>query len=82
MLDLDLAITLLKIAQCPNCDGSGAIIHIGIGTEAGCCGNLLDTGECCGNAIPVPVPIEEFEQCQWCAETKELISKYEKELEV
>jgi len=73
MNDLDLAITLLKMASCPNCDGTGGIIRTSIGTEAGCCGEFLPTGECCGNAIPVPVPVEEYEQCQWCAEVKELI---------
>jgi len=77
MTDLDLAITLLKMAQCPNCDGSGSTTRITIGTEAGCCGNVLSTGECCGNAVPVPVPVEEIEACQWCAEVTELISKYE-----
>lgn len=73
MSTLDLAIALLKVAKCPNCDGSGGIVHVVIGTEVGCCGNLLPTGECCGNAVPVPVPIEEYEQCQWCAEVKGLI---------
>lgn len=76
MQDLELAITLLKIAKCPNCDGSGVIGVTGVGTEAGCCGNTLPNGECCGNAIPIPVPIQEFEQCQWCAERDELVSKY------
>jgi hypothetical protein len=82
MSDLNLAITLLKMAKCPNCDGSGGIVTIGYGTVAGCCGNVLDTGEWCGNAIPIEVQVPDYEQCQWCAETKELIDKYEKELEM
>jgi len=82
MSDLDLAISLLRVANCPNCDGSGGIVIESVGIEAGCCGNVMSTGECCGNAIPVPVQIQELEQCQWCAERSELLKQHEKELEV
>ena len=82
MNDLDLAITLLRVAECPNCDGSGSIIVDDVGIEAGCCGNVLPNGECCGNAIPIPVQIQELARCQWCDERSELLSKHEEELEV
>lgn len=82
MKDISVAVSLLKVAQCPQCDGSGTLIYSGYGTEAGCCGNTLSNGECCGNAIPIEVQTQEVMQCQWCAEREELISKYDEELEV
>jgi hypothetical protein len=77
MTDLDLAIELLKLVKCPICDGSGVIIVGTYSIEAGCCGNTLPTGECCGNSIAVQVPTQVLEQCQWCAEREELVSKYD-----
>ena len=77
MSDLDLAITLLKVAKCPACDGSGTISTPGYDIEPGCCGDLRPNGECCGNAVPVEVQTMELEQCQWCAEKDMLISRYE-----
>lgn len=73
MTDIEEAVELLRIAKCPNCDGSGGIATSDIGF--GCCGEPLGNGECCGNAIPEM--IAGFEQCQWCAEKDELVSKYE-----
>ena len=75
MRDIDVAIMLLKVAKCPNCDGSGAIMQGHI--DSTCCGEPLGTGECCGNAIPDMV--WEAEQCQGCAEKMELIAKYDSE---
>jgi len=47
---------------CQACGGSGGQIRtIGV---AGCCGNGLPSGECCGNAIEVPEQIEEH--CEYC----------------
>ena len=82
MNDLEMAITLLVAAKCPQCDGSGTLQIEVYRTEAGCCGDVLSTGECCGNAIPIQVPDFEIEQCQWCYECGELLKLYGKELEV
>jgi hypothetical protein len=44
---------------CEACDGQGALMDM----ESECCGNYLDSGECCAaiygtaNLIPVQVPI-------------------------
>lgn len=59
---------MIKVEECPYCDGSGMQVVLGTGCEHGCCGNFLPTGECCGNAIPVEVQIEELIPCQWCYE--------------
>lgn len=59
---------LLSVAICPNCDGSGAIVTIGVRTVAVCCGQPLSTGECCGNPDPAPEQYQDVEQCQWCYE--------------
>lgn len=82
MQDIKLAVQLLKIANCPNCDGSGAVSVESWDWGHGCCGDILANGECCGNAIPIQVDSQEIEQCQWCAEREELLSKYYEELEV
>ena len=62
---------LLGMAHCPNCDGSGAIVHQFL--VPACCGNYLSTGECCGNAAPEEA--QEVEQCQWCAEQKAILNR-------
>lgn len=77
MQDIELAINLLKVAQCPTCDGSGTYTFSITEITHGCCGQPLPNGECCGNAIPVEIPSEELVQCEWCAEREELISKYD-----
>jgi hypothetical protein len=48
---------------CPSCGGCG-VIHIPI-TVAGCCGNPLRSGECCGNAVPVQDWDYQACECQW-----------------
>ena len=73
MRDINVAIMLVTVARCPNCEGKG--YTIGYDIEAVCCGEPLGTGECCGNAIPEQVQVPE--QCQWCAEKDELIAKYD-----
>jgi len=67
---------LLEVANCPNCGGVGYTVVEGIGCEAGCCGNFNRDGSCCGNAIPVPVQIQEQEQCQWCYEKDQALTVY------
>lgn len=52
--------------DCPDCDNSGCIIIETTGVDHGCCGNVLPTGECCGNSVPVPVAQQEQVQCHWC----------------
>ena len=64
----DEAVRLLEIANCPQCDGSGAIAHPVERIESNCCGRPLSSGECCGNPVPIPVQDIEFEECQFCAE--------------
>lgn len=68
---------MLRVARCPTCDGSGGIIVMRESIEAGCCNHPLPSGECCGNPVPVPVPVEDYEQCQFCAERDALIAKIE-----
>ena len=59
-------IELLKMAKCPNCDGSGAIAHkIAVSKIA----PDPNTGE------PIMISDEDidFEQCQWCYERDKYI---------
>lgn len=37
-----------------NSDGILWVSEVEYGMEAVCCGNFLRSGECCGNAVPVP----------------------------
>lgn len=64
---------LLSAAKCPDCDGSGVVVHSVTRPYPECCGNFLDSGECCGE--PVAVPVEEGEPgpCQWCHEREGLL---------
>jgi hypothetical protein len=57
---------LLKLATCPNCDGSGSVPR----PFNRCCGNARPDGECCG----YPELDVEQEQCQWCFERQLLLS--------
>lgn len=50
--------------QCDDCGGSGTLMV----SEAGCCQNPTRTGECCGNAIEVPVNL----QCESCGGSGEI----------
>jgi len=76
MTDIEIAVGLLELAQCPHCNGSGTIEVNGFSIVPGCCGEPLGNGECCGNAIPIQEPIQELQPCQWCEERNELVSKY------
>lgn len=59
----------IKKTDCPNCGGIGYTVGMAMtGVTAGCCGNPLPDGECCGNAVPIPAPEPVQEQCQWCYE--------------
>lgn len=66
--------SFIKSMPCPQCDGSGVVEVESTGTEAGCCGSPHPNGECCGNAVPVPVQMLEQEQCQFCAERDALLA--------
>jgi len=52
--------------DCPNCPNKGWYAVSTAGCEAGCCGNTLPNGECCGNAVPIPVEVQEQVQCEFC----------------
>lgn len=39
---------------CRTCFGHGFVERVVNTVEVGCCGNPTRTGECCGNAVPVP----------------------------
>jgi len=59
-------IRLLKKAKCPTCDGRGYTvipIHVCGGDDRVC------NSRC---------PDEEYEQCQWCAESKEMVKMLRK----
>ena len=57
---------------CPECGGSGTIIVEGIGID--CCGKCHETGYCCGNGVPVPVPEPAMcPRCNGCGEIMEKI---------
>ncbi len=66
------AIELLDAADCPQCAGDGVIIFYRIGSEAVCCGNVLDSGECCNNPIQNQIQTQDIRQCQWCDEVSKL----------
>lgn len=70
---------LLLAARCPDpsCNGFGTVEGEYMGTAAGCCGNPLENGECCGNAIAVPVQEQSFEPCQWCHERAEVLGRHD-----
>jgi len=50
------------MTECPICDGRG--FETKTICVAGCCGRPTKTGECCGNAVPIPEETEE--QCCGC----------------
>lgn len=58
---------------CPECNGDGFIVVPGI--ELQCCGNFMNSGECCGNPIPKEVP--EQVQCYTCSCTGEIEMSYD-----
>lgn len=64
---LEKAVELLRVAQCPECDGSGTKIEV----------RMVQTGfdDEMGYAIgePEPYPV----QCQWCHEKQQFLSEVE-----
>lgn len=58
---------MLNYAVCPECANSGFTVVIETRAVPGCCGKFLSSGECCGEAIPVPEQYEKQVQCDWCA---------------
>lgn len=64
---------LLSAAKCPDCDGSGVVVHSVTRPYPECCGIFLDGGECCGELVAVPVEEGEPGPCQWCHEREGLL---------
>lgn len=58
--------TPAKTAECLACHGVGAVPVTRVIAVAGCCGNPTRTGDCCGNAIPIPEETIEYEPCPEC----------------
>jgi hypothetical protein len=67
-------VEILKAAKCPNCDGSGAIPVETVRVGMGCCGVPNPDNSCCGNAIPIPEPYMELQECQWCSERTAIVN--------
>jgi hypothetical protein len=67
-------VEILKAAKCPNCDGSGAIPVETVRVGMGCCGMPNPDNSCCGNAIPIPEPDMELQECQWCSERTAIVN--------
>ena len=74
---LDMAIGLLKMAVCPNCDGSGAtqtqsrqVVTHDMSSDAGC--QEMEGSLYCD---------DEWEQCQWCDEKQQVLAAYETQKE-
>ena len=65
----------LRIAKCPNCDGSGATIRPGYGPEYVSHEMAVDAGDLSleGSVYREAEPI--VEQCQWCAERQAALAK-------
>jgi hypothetical protein len=54
-------------AVCGTCNGAHQI-QVEVETVGhGCCGRFLSSGECCGNAVPVPLPSVDVQPCPDCA---------------
>ncbi len=68
---LDCAVQLLKVAACPNCDGSGGFP---IGAHHVTHEMAMDAGE---PSMEGQIAQIEYAQCQWCDERKQLLSNYE-----
>jgi hypothetical protein len=59
---------------CPHCEGQGWYVGTGTGTDWECCGNYVcnqwgEAIDCCGQPVPIPVPIQEQVQCEACGGT-------------
>ena len=58
---------LLRVAKCPQCNGSGVVEY---GLRPVCCGNARGN-ECCGDPIGEP----DIGPCQWCDERDHAIDR-------
>lgn len=72
-------IGLLKIAQCPNCDGSGAIPHQVSERRYVTRDMAFDAGNMALEGSLYSDDEWEAEQCQWCDEREQALSEAEKE---
>ena len=68
MNDLDVAIGLLKIAKCPNCDGSGSIPRQVSSKEYVSSEMASAAGDSSLEGQLYSSEEWEAEQCQWCYE--------------
>src|ERR1035441_10501822 len=74
---LACAVQLLKVATCPNCDGSGATAEQRSSRQLVTREMAMDAG--CPEMEGSIAPDEEWEQvqCQWCDEKFKVITAYE-----
>jgi len=51
--------------DCQTCGGRGIVIEqVRVDMVPGCCHRFLSSGECCGNAIPLPEPVYDERDCE------------------
>jgi len=72
-MNLTKIIELLEIAKCPDPDCDGYGVTVVQGSEAGCCNQPTDSGECCGD--PVAVQTQEQSHCEWCHDRADALDK-------
>ena len=75
MTDLEMAINLLKVAICPNCDGSGGIPRQTSSRSYVSREMAMDCGMPDLEGSLYTDDEWELEQCQWCDEKNTLIIK-------
>ena len=71
-------VSLLKMAVCPNCDGSGAIPHQVSSREYVTKDIAIDAGDPALEGALYSGEDWEAEQCQWCDEKKQALKEAEK----
>lgn len=79
MNDIELAIQLLTVAKCPNCDGSGAVQVQTHSRQYISREMAMDVGDPSLEGSLYCDDNFDVEQCQWCDERKQLIDKYERQ---
>lgn len=70
----DIAINLLRVATCPNCDGSGAVMRQVSCRQYVSRDMAIDAGDLSMEGSIYREEEFEPEQCQWCYERDALIS--------
>lgn len=71
---LDMAVNLLRMAVCPNCDGSGAVMRQVSCRQYVSRDMAMDAGDLSMEGALYCDDEFEPEQCQWCYERDALIS--------